>query len=611
MMQIPLDVLARIIWYSDNPQGTSQICKHLQKAAQKTFAMLFREYQQSKPLERFVQQVILDIPAQSQQVTSILQADYTCFKRMKEVYRRVLDEALKIGGHQMQIAPIDTGEILTLSQLERLVHWSEIGQARSLTAFFKFFSTNHPTPRELDNRLIAYQRPNDILVIAEQITQWLSKHKDYLHTLTSISKNNIPNLSLTTLPEQIGLFTDLLILNLNCCGLIHIGDAIGKLVNMRQFYACNNKIASISSEMGKLIKLQELYLSSNQLKNLPASFVNLNALERLLLDGNRFEEFPTAIVNLSSLQMVNLSKNQLSSISASLSGLQSLEYFHLEDNHLRSLPNEIGALSLMRNLNLKGNPLESLPMELQNLPMLNEINIDPELARLVPTTMLWTVNLFHRDLNSEMILRISAAKTPEETRRLRDEIMALAPQPLMAQTLTQTQSPIEMLPRVQEVTTLRNEPHARDVVVPLAMQPLMAPMAMAEPRVHVHEAIDPPVLDHPREQGSVSLSHSLSQSIVHWRNSSSNNNALQMFKRAVSELLFGTLIVLSLMEGILSGTLGLLALGAYKMFPEDSRYKQWLESICRASLKVCLSSLRTTALSIKRLVQNIYMQQLD
>ena len=73
-------------------------------------------------------------------------------------------------------------------------------------------------------------------------------------------------------------------------------------------------LASLPPEIGRLTALQELYLSFNQLTNLRPEIGRLTALQKLDLSGNQLTSLPPEIGRLTALQELDLSANQLTSL---------------------------------------------------------------------------------------------------------------------------------------------------------------------------------------------------------------------------------------------------------------------------------------------------------
>ncbi|MBN2229655.1 MAG: leucine-rich repeat domain-containing protein, partial [Candidatus Thorarchaeota archaeon] len=85
------------------------------------------------------------------------------------------------------------------------------------------------------------------------------------------------------------------------CGLTSIPDSIGFFKSLRLLNLSGNSIVSLPDTFGNLTSLQKLYLGGNGLKSLPESFGNLVNLEELLLYSNNLTALPASFSNLTKL----------------------------------------------------------------------------------------------------------------------------------------------------------------------------------------------------------------------------------------------------------------------------------------------------------------------
>ena len=101
-----------------------------------------------------------------------------------------------------------------------------------------------------------------------------------------VTKLDLSNKDLTTLPSE-----------------------IGQLTNLRSLYLYGNQLSSLPTEIGQLTNLQSLYLHSNQLSSLPPEIVQLSNLQTLDLRRNQLSSLPREIRQLPNLKKLDLRRN--------------------------------------------------------------------------------------------------------------------------------------------------------------------------------------------------------------------------------------------------------------------------------------------------------------
>lgn len=108
------------------------------------------------------------------------------------------------------------------------------------------------------------------------------------------------------LPDSIGNFTNLLILECTCNELEYLPDSIGKLSNL-EYLACSfNYIKRLPDSICNLTKLRILYCNNNELEYLP----NLDLLHTLYCHDNNLIE----INGFADCEILECSNNRLKSI---------------------------------------------------------------------------------------------------------------------------------------------------------------------------------------------------------------------------------------------------------------------------------------------------------
>lgn len=211
-----------------------------------------------------------------------------------------------------------------------------------------------------------------------------------------------------TLPPEIGLLTELKVLNLSSASNPTVPEnvnqitggippEIGNLTNLEQFNISNNLISgeippefgnlsklkfatffdnelsgSLPEELGNLISIETINLMRNNIEgSIPTSMTNFPNLISLLLASNNFEgEIPDFLSQVTSLQYLDLSYNSFSgSIPVELGLINNLSYLDISVNNLTGeIPIELGQLQNITTLKLSQNNLEgSLPLSLGQL----------------------------------------------------------------------------------------------------------------------------------------------------------------------------------------------------------------------------------------------------
>ena len=265
---------------------------------------------------------------------------------------------LCLSNTNIESIPPELGDINTLERVSL-----DRNQLRSL------LENNTLTKEKLPHLNQIYARHNELDDdgFTDEFFQTICEHLKNL----DLSHNN-----LTTIPRQIKILQNLIVLNLSH-NQIHVIPA-------ELFTACTG--------------LQHLDLSHNLLQTLPAQFIRLSRLQHLDLSNNPLEHyaFRKAFERLVKLQYLNLSKtgrryldflDQSSGQQTNITNLDKLvglKDFDLSHNHLIRIPTELYKLTRLRRLNLSYCDLKDIPsaidvwVELQTLDLSgNQISFLP------------------------------------------------------------------------------------------------------------------------------------------------------------------------------------------------------------------------------------------
>jgi len=111
----------------------------------------------------------------------------------------------------------------------------------------------------------------------------------------------VSNNQIAGLPPEIGLFLNLVTLDVSSNHLKSVADEICNLHHLRTFVARNNWLTgeSIPKDFGTLPSLAVLNLSGNQLTQLPVQFTELPQLRCLYLGANQIATIPPEVQNMS------------------------------------------------------------------------------------------------------------------------------------------------------------------------------------------------------------------------------------------------------------------------------------------------------------------------
>ncbi len=216
---------------------------------------------------------------------------------------------------------------------------------------------------------------------------------------------NLEDSKLEILPSQIKMLTNLNLLNLanNCLPIVP--KEICKLVNLKKLNLRKNRMKVLPQKISKLINLKWLDLSKNKLEVLLPEIGQLVNLECLYLCSNKLKALPVQIGQLTNLYKLYPSSNQLTELTPEIGNLTNLQKLYIENNQFTEMPSEIGKLTNLIFLSLKINPLKkTLPSELCQLTSLESITIDESLKHLLPS-----------DISKLNILEITFFKKYEES----------------------------------------------------------------------------------------------------------------------------------------------------------------------------------------------------
>ncbi len=294
----------------------------------------------------------------------INQIENLSISRLCDILRNYLTIAFLAKKHSQLEYEIKDGEIIEISlENEKIITLPEI---------IKHFSSLRSLIVKNCN---LYNLPESIgtfkhLEVLNLERNSLKAIPKFISYLSSLKYLNLNNNEINTLPYSIGQLTNLEYLNLETNNLIELPKSIGYLSSLKSLLIGKNKLSRLPLSIGLLKELQELDLHSNMIITLPESIGLLYSLAHFNLDNNLIESLPNSINSITTLKTFKIEDNRIRSLPESLGLLKSLEILKLGWNKLRTLPISIGSLLALKHLRLTNNKLCNFPNSICGLTSL-------------------------------------------------------------------------------------------------------------------------------------------------------------------------------------------------------------------------------------------------
>ncbi len=205
--------------------------------------------------------------------------------------------------------------------------------------------------------------------------------------LTTLESIDLSQNQLTHLPQSIGNLSKLTSLNFQDNQLSTLPDSIGNLTDLKWIHFQKNQLTSLPDSIGNLLQLERFFLSKNQLEKLPNCICQMDSLRVLDLSENLLTDLPESIASLAKLEVLSLGNNQLTKLPENIDRLSSLEFLDLDDNLLTSLPDSICNLTELYGLRLSGNNLTRLPEAIGRLTNLYDLHADENQIDVLPASI--------------------------------------------------------------------------------------------------------------------------------------------------------------------------------------------------------------------------------
>ena len=157
---------------------------------------------------------------------------------------------------------------------------------------------------------------------------------------------NLCDAPIYSLPESIGLLSNLTYLNLSNTKVCKLPESIGRLTRLETLYLYRTTISSLPESVRNLSRLQVFDLSCTQISSLPDQFDELYKLERLYLSDTKIAVLPETISRLAHLERLDINKTSISNLPEWLGALPSLCHLDLSGLIIPRIPQSLESKGL-------------------------------------------------------------------------------------------------------------------------------------------------------------------------------------------------------------------------------------------------------------------------
>ncbi|XP_062919993.1 leucine-rich repeat-containing protein 39 isoform X1 [Mobula hypostoma] len=197
-----------------------------------------------------------------------------------------------------------------------------------------------------------------------------------IQQLTYLQEWHIHRTGLETIPQFIGIFDNLLVLDLSRNVVKELPREIGQLTKLRELYVSYNRLRQVPRELASCINLEKLDLAVNRdLCNLPEQLSQLQRLYHLDLSMNRFTAVPLAVLNMPALEWLDMGSNKLQELPDDMTRMENLHTIWLQRNKITHLPETISKLKNLSTLVLTSNKLQRIPICMEEMINLRFVNL--------------------------------------------------------------------------------------------------------------------------------------------------------------------------------------------------------------------------------------------
>ncbi|XP_053104854.1 leucine-rich repeat-containing protein 39 isoform X2 [Hemicordylus capensis] len=180
---------------------------------------------------------------------------------------------------------------------------------------------------------------------------------------------------LVKIPQFIGRFENLIVLDLSRNAIAELPREIGQLSHLQELILSYNKIKFVPKELSNCVSLERLELAVNRdICDLPHQLSNLKKLYHLDLSMNQFTTFPSVILDMPNLEWLDMGSNKLKEIPGNIDRVESLHTLWLQRNEITHLPEAIRNLHNLSTLVLSNNKLQDIPDCMKDMANLRFVN---------------------------------------------------------------------------------------------------------------------------------------------------------------------------------------------------------------------------------------------
>lgn len=162
-----------------------------------------------------------------------------------------------------------------------------------------------------------------------------------IQRLDKVQYLDFSDYKLTSIPEEIGLFENLKLIELERNHLSYLPLTLYELKNLETIQIYSNHLEFISKKIDQNINLKNLYLRDNQITMIPSSIKNLTQLKCLDISKNPYKVLPEDLKECKSLEALHLFESQLEVFPRWTSELTNLRRLSFEKHLLKELPEEL------------------------------------------------------------------------------------------------------------------------------------------------------------------------------------------------------------------------------------------------------------------------------
>jgi Leucine-rich repeat (LRR) protein len=229
----------------------------------------------------------------------------------------------------------------------------------------------------------AVAKKSEVLDLSNMSLSWLPESIGLVMNLTSL---DLSGNELQEVPESIGELARLVLLDVQSNQLKRLPEALGCLTNLATLNIQKNSIEELPWTIGLCTSLVELNADFNKLKALPEAMGHLVSLQRISVHLNSLRSLPTTISSLTNLTQLDVHFNQLETVPESLCSLPNLTNLDLSSNftELKELPKSIGRLQSLREVDISFNHITELPASFVLLTGLQKLTLDGNPLRMPP-----------------------------------------------------------------------------------------------------------------------------------------------------------------------------------------------------------------------------------